>query len=223
MASWKTVCIVKMMLLWNFIKSSYDSICSKCHNFYYYMKDYIYGHHDTWIFIPGHTAPISSSNLYNAAHINWIYDNFDKSLSLAAPDNVTLTKCKFSWLSAKILVFKSETNGYEYNIDEFIENFSLKTANDIVPSLYMIFMCWCAHYKHWFSPDEHIEFHIIDDMGEEICLNLDEHNESLCIRKNKITIVIHSDDTSSAQPVNKVVEPPNEETPLIEENKSKDD
>ena len=197
MASWKTVCIVKMMLLWNFIKSSYDSICNKWHNFYNYMKDYFYGHHEMWLFISGHTAPLLLSNIYNADNINCIYDNFDKSLSLVFPDNITLTSYKFSWLSAKIVVFKSETEKYEYNIDEFIEIFSLKTVNDFVPSLSTVVMCWCVHSKHWFSPTDHIEFNIIDDMGENICLNLNDHNKSLCIRNNKITHVVHLDNTQS--------------------------
>jgi hypothetical protein len=222
MASWKTVCIVKMMLLWNFLMDSYNSMYKKCYNLYEYLKDYFHGHHDTWIFVTGHTAPISLSNLYNTVHANWTYDNFDGTLSLIVPDNVNLTKYKFAWLSAKIRILKTETKGYEYNIDDFLEKFVLETTDEIVPSLYMVFMCWCAHTKHWFLPDDHIEFHIIDNNGDEICLNIEEHNETLCIRRNKIVIIIHSSDETTPK-ANEIVEPPNEESPLVEEQKSKDE
>jgi hypothetical protein len=222
MASWKTICIVKMMLLWNFLRESYNLMCNKCYNLYEYLKDYFHGHHDTWVFVPGHTAPLSLSNLYNMVHANWVYDNFDGTLSLTVPESVQLTKYKFAWLSAKLRIFKTETKGFEYNIDDFLEKFSLETTDEVVPSLYMIFMCWCAHTKHWFTPDDHIEFHIIDDTGEEVCLNIDEHNDTLCIRKNKIVIIIHSSDEQPSKQ-NEIVEPPNEETPLVGEEKSKDD
>jgi hypothetical protein len=225
MASWKTVCIVKMMLLWNYMREVINSTYDKCYNFYDYLKDYFYGHHDTWVFIPGHTNPLSISNLYNLVHANWTYDNFDNSLSLLVPDNVTLTTYRFSWLSAKIRIFKTETKGYEYDIDDFLERFSLKTTDEIVPSLYMVFMCWCVYTKHWYSASDHIEFQVIDDTGEEIILNIEDHNDSLCIRKNKIIVVVHTgeDDITNISQVNEIVEPPNEETPLQEENKSKED
>ena len=78
--------------------------------------------------------------------------------------------------------------------------FNINTLEDVVPTLYMVFMCWCVYTKHWFNPDEYCpEFHIIDDMGEEIVLNLDECNESLVIKRNKIYVVIHSDEESKTK------------------------
>jgi hypothetical protein len=86
-------------------------------------------------------------------------------------------------------------------------------------------MCWCASTKHWFSPDDIIEFHIIDDMGEDIILNLDEHNESLLIKHNKISVVIHSEEDNQIinQETNNTEEIEIDEAHLNEESKTKED
>lgn len=223
MASWKTLFIVKLMTLWNFLSELYINVKDKTQDFYYYLKDYFNGHHDMWLFIPGHTFPLSMSNLYNMVHVNWIYDNIDNDLTLGINDDIDLLHCKFSWLSAKIRIIQSHTenDAIEYTIDDFIEKFSVHTLENRVPTLYMIFMCWCAYSKHWFKPDDKVEFHIIDDMGEEQCLSIDDHNDSLTIKRNKIYVVIHTneDDISIK---NIVVNGKTDDEPLIEE-KNKED
>lgn len=219
MAGWKVFFIIKMMTMWNYLCELYTSTKERCQNFYYYLKDYFYGHHDMWLFIPGHSFPLSMNNLNNMIHVNWIYDNLDNTLTLGINDDVDLVHCRFSWLSAKIRVIQShaENECIEYIIDDFIEKFRINTLESSVPTLYMIFMCWCAYTKHWFKPDDHIEFHAIDDMGEEIILTIEDNNESLIIRRNKIYVVIHSTEQ------NIVVEDSNGETPLIEDKKNKED
>jgi hypothetical protein len=181
------------MTIWNLLIEFYSTIKKNINNFYYHIKDYYYGHHDTWLFIPGHTIPLSLSNLNNMINITWIYDNYNNTLSITREPMLKFINYKFSWLSAKIVIYKKDSKKEEYEIDNFIENFSLNTVNEIMPSLYMIFMCWCAHTKHWFSPDDNIEFHIIDNMGEDTILNLNNEN-LLCIQKNKIHIVLNKDD-----------------------------
>jgi hypothetical protein len=222
MASFKTMLIVKMITLWNILCDFFRATKEEITSFYEYIRDYYYGHHNIWIFIPGHTAPISLNNLHNTTQFNWIYDNNDISLSICASENTDLNTYKFSWLSAKIRIFTSENKGFEYNIDNFIENFQLITFDDIVPSLYMVFMCWCASTKNWFNADNLIEIHIIDNMGDEHILNVEEHNDSLCIKYNKICVVIHTDNETNDQIIN-LEESNKDETSLLEENINKED
>jgi hypothetical protein len=223
MATWRVFFIVKLMTIWNSLCEFYNNTTEKCQNFYYYIRDYIYGHHDMWLFIPGHSFPLSMSNLNNMIHVNWIYDNYDNTLTLGTTEDADLINCKFSWLSAKIRIYhtESENEGVEYIIDDFIEKFSVHTLENRVPTLYMIFMCWCASTKHWFKPHDRVEFHIIDDMGEEQILSIDDHNESLTIRRNKIYVVVDSGDENEVIEGNS--EEKLEEKSLIEEKKNKED
>lgn len=214
--------IVKMMTFWNFLCDSYRSIKNKIINFYNYIGDYFSGHHDTWIFIPGHTAPISLNNLYNNIQASWLYDNNNYSLNINSNSDIETTSCRFSWLSASIRIYNSPETYIEYNIDEYIEEFTLNTIDNIVPSLYLVFMCWCASTKHWFSPEDLVEFHIIDDMGEDIVLNFADHNESLNIKRNKISVVIDSCEEDENCIINPE-ENANEETPLTEVNNDKEE
>lgn len=222
MVSCKTLFIVKVMTFWNFLCNLYNKSSVSIKNIYNYMKDYVNGYHDIWFFISGHTTPISLSNLHNPISANWYFDNSNKELSICASEEVDLSNYKFSWLSAKVRIFSSENKGFEYNIDDFIENFTLLTFDDIVPSLYQVFMCWCASKKYWFNADYFVEFHIIDNTGEDVILNLEEHNDSLCIKHKKICIVVHNDNENENKIITPV-EPEKEETPLMEENPNKDD
>jgi hypothetical protein len=198
MTSYTTFIIIKLMTFWNYLVNIYNNIIEQTSKFYYHITDYIYGYNDIWLFVSGHTLPLSLSNLYNLIHVNWIYNNYDNTLSLNTNQNSNLIKYKFSWLSAKLIIYKEDSKEtdirMQYEIDNFIEKFSLDTTDKNVPSLHMIFVCWCVYTKHWFSPDDIVEFHIIDNMGEDIILNLNDHNESLCIKKNKICIIIHNND-----------------------------
>lgn len=181
------------MTLYNYMTELYTTTTEKVKNLYSYLNNYYKGYHDIWLFIPGHTIPLSLNNLNNAINVNWIYDNYDSSLifgvnnstNITDYDNLKLASSKLTWLSSKIRVINSK-NHVDYDIDTFIQKFRLRTVNNVVPSLYVLFMCWCTYTKNWFKRDDIIEFHIIDTMGEEIVLNLEKHNNSLSIKNNKI-------------------------------------
>jgi hypothetical protein len=220
MTDWTTVSIIKCMTLWNYLVALYSTFNNKCQNMYCYLKDYFYGHHDTWIFIPGHTFPLQLSNLYNTIDINWIYDNYTTTLRYYSDSDDNQVQCKFSWLSAKIRILDPSTPdvAVEYDIDDFIEQFSVHTKSTIPPSLYTVFMCWCAYTKHWFKVEDIIEFHIIDDMGEEIVLDLIDHNNSITVKRNKLYVIVHRNDENT-----NVVKLPTEIVPLKEEQNKKDE
>jgi hypothetical protein len=229
MASLRTIFIIKMMTIWNYIIESSNKFFDKCESLYEYVKDYYCGYHDKWLFIPGHSLPLSLNNLYNTIPALWIYDNFSKSLKLGGTTDVSeKVKCKFAWLSAKIVIHISgdENNSIEYNIDDFIEEFILHTMDDYTPSLYIFFLCWCVYSKHWFKRADIVEFHIIDSCGEEQILTINDHNDSLIIKHNKIYVVIDSEENNTTED-NVIVEPTSDiianESNLTEESSTKED
>jgi hypothetical protein len=191
-------------------------------NIYNYIQDYFYGHHDIWMFMTGYTLPLSLTNLNNTVKVDWVFNNHNSELNLLGSSSPVI--CKLSWLSAKIRIINSEDKAkyLEYTIDDFIEKFKLITDDDYVPTLYIIFMCWCIHTKHWFNIDSDIEFHIIDDNGEEQILNFADHNEALEIKRAKIYVVVHNDivEPDTIMKLNPVLK---EDEPLLKEDNDKQD
>jgi len=225
MAGWNTYFLIKLMTIWNYLNDVYSSTKNKCQSIYYYLKDYFYGHHDMWLFVPGHTLPVSLSNLNNMVNINWLYNNYDNTITLSKNITDNDIQCKFSWLSAKIQVtdhFNPEEKN-EYVIDDFIEKFTLCTNSNTTPSLYIVFMCWCAHTKYWFKTDDDIEFHIIDDMGEEHRLNIHNNKNSVIIKRNRLYVVNQTEDENLTDTNNTIVNPTTEDTPLKGEQNKKDE
>jgi hypothetical protein len=202
MAGIKLYFFVKIMNIYNNLLDLTNRYTDNILDFYDYFKSYFSGEHDKWIFIPNHSLPISINNLYNSSTSTWIYDNNRCCLYL----NSDVDKCtaKFSWLSAKLRVkyleIRDNTDNkevfwqseFEYDIDKFLENFKLKTHEEIVPTLQTIYLIWCAHTKHWFPGNSFVEFEIIDSDGEEKKLNIRDDNDCLTIQHNKICVIIHS-------------------------------
>jgi hypothetical protein len=173
-------------MLYDFFNNTSDRII----NFYDHIMDYFHGSNDIWLFIPNHTIPISLSNVHNLVETNWVYNKFTNSLNLNIVNKNQITY-KFSWLSAKINITDCITHKItEYYIDDFLESFIINTKDNYLPSLYIIFMTWCAHNKYWFKADDTVKFEIIDDMGEIQVLNINENNYTLNIRLNRIYTVI---------------------------------
>jgi uncharacterized protein YrzB (UPF0473 family) len=230
MASLKTYLLVKLMLIYNYINDTITYYKYKTTELYEYIRDYISGDHDTWIFIPGHSLPISINNIYNECIAVWMYNNRKCTLNFFSDINNRLI-VKFSWLSARIRIrFAQNDKLYEneYDIDKFLEDFKIKTHEEIVPTLSIIFLTWCTYSKHWFPKDSNVDFLIIDDNGEEQILNIIDDNECLEIKHNKIYVVIHSDNSDDNEN-NEVVSssiilPPSPELNSVnDEIKNKDD
>jgi hypothetical protein len=184
-----TFILIKLMTFWNYLNESINIIQYKLDRFYNYLKDYFYGHNDIWLFINGHSNPLSLNNLNNNINVNWMYDNHTNTFSLVQNTLDKINEYKFSWLSAKITVksFFDSSNCYEYTIDDFIEKIIIKTSEKEIPSLNMIFMCWCVFSKHWFNMFDLVKFHVIDEMGEEIILDLQKVN-TVILKDNKMYI-----------------------------------
>ena len=191
----KTLIIFKAIILFNFLSDVFIIVLNNFYELYTYLYNYYKGYNDTWVFISGHTIPVALSNLNNSVDVKWIYDNNNSSLihytnrdvKLYKDTNIYHKTCKLSWLSAKLRIYTSDKHHVDYNIDDFIQNFVLKT-NNIPPSLYVIFMCWCVYSKNWFKCSSIVDFHIIDDMGEETTFNLERYNNMLRINHKNNTI-----------------------------------
>jgi hypothetical protein len=214
MPSCKTYCLIKMITLWSFLNELQNNIYNKILNIYMYFKNYYSGNHDTWLFIPGHTYPLVKSNIYNNIDTIWVYDNFKNKLQLNIDSTHDTTSYKFAWLSANIKITHSSSSNDEspliskYDIDNFIEYFSIQTTDDLAPNLYTIFLSWCAHTKHWFKISDTVEFNVIDENGEDQCFNILNHNNALVFSNNKITIRtnISEDSLNSPNNDNQVIE-----------------
>ena len=188
----KTYFLIKLMTLYNFMNDSYKLIRDRILSFYGHIRDYFTGIHETWLFIPGHTLPLSLSKLYNSCHVKWIYDNNNYTLNIV-DDFEEKNVVAFSWLSAKICISNQHHNNkstIEYDIDNFLSNFKLSTIYNITPDLNTIYLCWCIYSKHWFRKDAKIEFIVIDENGDT--LRLDTKDESVClvIKDYKVSISI---------------------------------
>jgi len=208
MASIKTLLIVKILTLWNYISELYKKFKNETIYFLTYLGNYFQGSHDIWVWLESSMYPISIDKVDNRVFIDWYYNNHTKLLDHYTKDNENEVFCKCAWLSANVRIIDfnvSSEQAVEYNIDDFIEKFRIKTSTDKVPTLSTIFLSWCIHSKHWFSASSYVEFNIIDEMGETISINLDEHNESLEIKYNKICVIVHNADEKLVNFTNQLV------------------
>lgn len=184
---------MKAIVLYNFLYDAFLIVKNNYYELYNYIYNYYKGYNNVWLFISGHTLPLSLSNLNNTVNPKWIYNNNNKSLiysinrDVKSYNNIHHTRCKLAWLSAKLRIYVYTNHYIEYNIDDFINKFVIDT-NNIIPSLHVIFMCWCIYTKNWFKYNTMVEFYIIDDMGDEINISLAEYNNSLIINNRKINI-----------------------------------
>lgn len=179
------------MTVWNWLCDFCINTSIRTVRFYEYLKAYFKNHHDTWLFIPGHTLPLPVSNLHNEVNGSWIYDNSDYTLTYCTELSIT-QQCKVSWLSASVRITDPLFNGAitEYNIESFLEQLRIHTVGDVCPTLSTLFLIWCAHNKHWFNNNCRIEIKAINEMGDEEVLNINATNIRLHIRRNKIYSVI---------------------------------
>lgn len=185
MRSCRNQCIIRLFLFWVSLRNWYQQASRSVADLYYYLKDYYYGYHDIWLFVSGHSVPITLNKFYNISHVSWIYNNSTTTLEKSIHDS-NKQSYKLSWLSAKILIQRDDALQEEYDIDDFLSTLQIKTTHDYVPTLSNLFNAWCAYKKHWFQTHCTVEFYIIDDMGQERVLELVDHNFCLLIQHDKI-------------------------------------
>lgn len=185
MRSCKNQCLIRFFLCWVSLRNWCQWASRSVADFYYYLKDYYYGHHDTWLFVSGHSVPIALNHFYNTNHVSWVYHNTTVTLEKSI-DDTNKDTYKLGWLSAKILIRCEDALQEEYDIDDFLGALRIQTTREYVPTLSNLFSAWCAYKKHWFQTHCDVEFYIIDEMGQDRILELVEHNFCLVIHRDKI-------------------------------------
>jgi hypothetical protein len=191
MSSIQTIFLVKCLTLYNYVVETYNNVTTKLFNFYSYILDYLYGYNDIWVFIAGkHTMPIQLNSINNYVEIEWIYNNHTKTLAQNTETKIVSNPCSISWLSTNVVITNNPGKTFEkrseYNMDDFLENLTVNVTNNIMPPLYVIFMCWCVHKKYWFTYNDDIQFNIVDEDATDLVCNLEKHNNSLYLKNDKI-------------------------------------
>lgn len=169
----------KGLLLFNYISSVKQYLYQRYEHVKQCLCNYDYS---VWIFLPGHSLPLPLSVISNPGH-DWKYDT--RSNQLICPGTVK-EKYVLSVLSAKLLItHKEETK--EYDMDPFLETFSVHTDSQSPPTLNMMVMAWCAYHKLWFPADYLICMEYFDHLGNFINVNL-ATNPTILIEKHKLYI-----------------------------------
>jgi len=177
---WQTYFYIKAIQLWNWTTAVYQQSYSHLSTYYDDVKNVLNGTNKSWVFIQGHTLPLPVSHVKNTICSSWKYSNY----TLTPCTQLSDTTYKLSWLSARITVI-DQSDVYEYDIDSFLHSFRLHT-NQLVPTLTMLFLTWCAEKNQWFRPGCIVQFHIITHEGKEEMLTLQADNHSLILRDGKI-------------------------------------
>jgi len=176
----KTYCLIQFIRVWNGVREGALYFFYRFSHFYAYLVAYLANTHRQWIFIPGHSLPLTRSSIQNEVGYLWSYSSSENALTYKE----CTTPYSFSWLSAKLVIRSHEH--IEYSLDEFIQTFRLATKPARMPTLTMLFMAWCAYTQQWYATDSSVEFHIIDDGGNEQVLVLPQDNHRLTVIGDKI-------------------------------------
>jgi len=171
MTSIKTIFFVKLLSIWNWLWDSFYSIKSRVNGFISHLSLYFNNDTHTWLFVSGHSLPISLMHIYNTIHATWKYDYYSNQLICL---HQASDKYSINWLSANIIVFESDSKRTTYEMDSFLNQFRIYTNDESYPSVSELFNCWCIYTKHWFSPMMNIIIHYIDTMGDEYDININD-------------------------------------------------
>lgn len=179
--------LIKSLTLWNTCTSYYTSFQQMLFHTYNDAKHYLNNHHAIWVFLPGHTLPLPRYSISNLSTNSWKYDTTTNQLSY---DTTNAASYSFSWLSVTLIITHQGT--HEYDMDPFLESFRVHTDIHHPPTLHMVFMTWCAKHSLWFPKNSDITMRVIDHLGNDMTLNLHDHNNSISIHLGKLHTSIPS-------------------------------
>ena len=172
------------------------SLFNKCANYFSCVTQYMYHRYEhikqslsnydysIWIFLQGHSLPLPLSVISNPAN-DWQYDT--RTNQLIYP-GIMQEKYVLSLLSVKLVIVSLANNKKkEYDMDPFLETFSVHTDLQSPPTLNMIVMAWCAYHKLWFSANCLMYLEYFDHLGNFINVNL-ATNPMILIQQHKLYI-----------------------------------
>jgi len=179
--------IIKGLTLWNTCTSYYTSLHKMLSHTYNDAKHYLNNDHVIWVFLPGHTLPLPRYSISNLPTTCWKYDTSTNQLY----HTKGTVSYSFSWLSVTLV----NEGTREYDMDPFLESFTVHTDIHHPPTLTMVYMAWCAKHSLWF-PKNSITMRVIDHLGNDITLKLPTHNDSITIHHGKLYTSIPSPNIS---------------------------
>jgi hypothetical protein len=133
-----------------------------------------------WLLLPGHTLPLALHHVprdqrSDLSHlpVQWRYQS--SRLVFTGLESHTIQKTyRLSWLSVKLVLTDPQTGASRtYDIDSFLEGLVVETSSTF-PSLHDLYLIWSASVSTWSSSDVQVQFHIINHLGEDQTLRMDE-------------------------------------------------
>ena len=176
---------LRLLVLWNAISSAARHSYHRFQRWANYQRAYWEVKTSQWLFLPGHTLPISGVSLRDACPPDWIYDEATRTLTQSVASD---TPYQLSWLSTKLVVLDPQHPDREYDMDDWLSELRVYATDP--PPLPILFQSWCAHHKQWFAQDRIVQFHIIDHHGEERMLSLKVDSDCLFFDRHKISAKI---------------------------------
>ena len=130
-----------------------------------------------WLLLPGHTLPLALHHVprdqrSDLSHlpVQWLY----QSSRLAFMGSKGQKTYRLSWLSVELVLMDPQTGvSRTYDIDSFLEKLVVETSSSF-PTLHDLYLIWCASVSTWSSSDVQVQFHIINHLGEDQTLRMDE-------------------------------------------------
>ena len=182
MARLITSIFIPCLIAWNSLKEWFHYMINTCKSVYHYLTMYN-SKHEWFLFSSNEfPLPIPAIAINDHSNATWHYDAYQNILTYLN-DPVT-TICKFSWLSAKMVILEKDTRK-DYDMDDFLHQLRIHTTDTVCPQLNDLFILWCIHSKQWFSPLAMFHCHIIDYMGEERTLVIGPFDK-LVLREKKV-------------------------------------
>jgi len=155
---------------WCYLQSYLTKLSNKCYSFLSYASEYWTDQRNIWAFLPDYTLPIPLQSISNEIQPAWLYHS---TTNILASDEKRRADRKLQWLSTQLSVTIDNVNT-EYDIDDFISTFIISTGREI-PTLYLLYRCWCITHKKWFPARAVIYFRVIDAHGDEQSFACDRH------------------------------------------------
>ena len=169
---------LRSVILFNKVYTCSISSCKYINSFLSSTVNCCYDRHNKWVFISNHICPVPLQYITNDVASNWVYHSTKNKLKSYHLDskkpNEPNELYKVDWLSVRLSI-DTDTEHYEYDMDEFISTFVI-CSTDKIPSLSCFFMSWCVYTKKWFPSNAIVICHIIDSEGNERDLLVHEQN-----------------------------------------------
>lgn len=188
MVHWTSYLFIKGMSLWNTLTDWISTVTYYTTDFSKYILDYFHKDHSTWYLLPEHSLPISHKYVKNTISPRWKYYASTRQLEQMNPSS-PIYHSSLDWLSATLSITSHRDSKIdEHSMDELVQQLRIVSDGSCSPTLRELFLLWCVDTHHWFSGEDHIEFHIIDSNGEFKSYELDDPSLSFVTINTKLRI-----------------------------------